>query len=54
MQSLSSKGNHTKFIMLPVVIILLITLDISDTINDMLQITLETKSEYTDVSSNLF
>jgi hypothetical protein len=51
MQGLTSKGNHFKFIMLPLVIILLITLDISDMINELLQINLETKPEFTDVST---
>lgn len=49
MQSLTSKGGHFKFIMLPLAIILLITLDISDMVNEILQINLETKPEYTDV-----
>jgi hypothetical protein len=49
MQSLTSKGNHFKFIMLPLAIILLITLDISDMVNEILQINLETKPEFADV-----
>lgn len=58
MQSLTSKGNHFKFIMLPLAIILLITLDMSEMVNELLQINLETKPEYTDVGAahqgNLF
>lgn len=53
MQGLTKKTNHIKFILLPIVIILLITLDISDLVNGMLQITLETKPEYTEVISHL-
>lgn len=49
MQGLTSKGNHFKFIMLPLAIILLITLDISDLVNELLQINLETKPEFSDV-----
>lgn len=49
MQGLTSKGNHFKFIMLPLVVILLVTLDISDMVNELLQINLETKPEYSDV-----
>lgn len=49
MQGLTSKGNHFKFIMLPLVLILLITLDISDMVNEILQINLETKPEYANV-----
>ena len=51
MQGLTSKGNHFKFIMLPLGLILLITLDISDTINDLLQVNLATKPEFSDVKS---
>jgi hypothetical protein len=53
MQGLTKKSGHIKFILLPIAIILLITLDISDTVNEMLQITLETKPEFTDVSQRL-
>ena len=49
MQSLTKKGNHLKFILLPIAIILLITLDLSEMINNMLQITLETKPEFENV-----
>ena len=49
MQSLRSKSNHIKFIMLPLVITLLVTLDISESINELLGITLETKGEFEDV-----
>lgn len=50
MQGLTKKSGHLKFILLPIVIILLITLDISDMVNELLQITLETKPEFSDVN----
>lgn len=50
MQSLVSKSNHIKFIMLPLAIVLLVTLDMSEFINEILQITLKTKDDYEDVS----
>jgi hypothetical protein len=53
MQGLTKKSGHIKFILLPIAIILLITLDISDMVNSLLQITLETKPEYTDVCQHL-
>lgn len=52
MQSLTSKGGHLKFILLPLAITLIVSLDMSDFINELLQITLETKPEYED--GNLF
>ena len=51
MMSLSSKSNHIKFIMLPLAITLIVTLDISDMVNDLLKIKLETKPEYENVRS---
>ena len=52
MQSLTNKGGHLKFILLPLAITLIVSLDMSDTINELLQITLETKPEYE--NGNLF
>lgn len=49
MTSLVQKGKHFKFIMLPLFLILIVCLDMSDFINEILQITLETKPEYEDV-----
>ncbi len=50
MQSLTSKSTHIKFIMLPLAITLLVTLDMSEMVNELLQIKLETKPNIEDVS----
>jgi hypothetical protein len=50
MVSFRNKGGHLKFILMPLAIILLVCLDIFDGINEMLQITLETKPIYENVA----
>ena len=49
MQSLVAKSGHFKFIMMPLGIVLLVTLDMSEFINEILQINLKTKDEFEDV-----
>jgi hypothetical protein len=53
MVSFRNKGGHLKFILLPLAIILLVCLDLFDGINEMLQITLETKPIYENVGFSL-
>lgn len=49
MQSLRSKGKHSFMIFAPLAIVLLVCLDVSEDVNQLLQINLETKSEVEDV-----
>ena len=46
MQSLTSKPGHLKFILAPLVIILVIALDCSDDINALFEIKMDCKNEY--------
>ena len=43
MQPITQKKGHLKYVLSPIIITLLVTLDISQDINDMLQITLDAK-----------
>ena len=50
MQSLRNKGKHTIWIFIPLAITLLVTLDVSEGVNELLQINLETKDDVEDVN----